>query len=97
MVSLYLLLYVPLAGLAGLCLVGAVKLIKERRKHSRAILLKTSGAVLGVGLFAAGYAVMVVTHARGYRTAMVLVMIMSAVNLLRTNGLSILLNGRPHE
>ncbi len=83
MSNLYLLLYLPLAGLSVLWLVRVLKLAREHRKHSRGSLLRITGAAVSVALFLAGYAVMVVTHARGFRVAMMFVMVMALVNALR--------------
>ncbi len=85
--NLYLLLYLPLAGLLLLCLRGGWKFMKERRLHSRETWLRTGGASLAVMLFTASYAVLISTHGHGYRTAMLLIMAMALVNALRTASL----------
>ena len=81
--DLYLLLYLPLAGLTVLWLLAAVKIARNYRVHSRGTLLKIVGAELAVALFIASFAVMVVTHAHGFKIAMMLVMAMALVNFLR--------------
>lgn len=97
MSDFYPLLYLPLLGLTALCLTGCWKFIKERRQHSREAWVKTGGALLGLVLFTASYAVMVVTHARAFKAAILLIMAMSLVNLLRTNLLSNCGRGTPGE
>ena len=74
--ELYLLLYLPLAGLTVLWLLAALRLAKDYRTLPRESLLKTVGAEVAVALFTASFAVMIVTHARGFKAAMVLVMAM---------------------
>lgn len=81
--DLYLLLYLPLAGLTVLWLLAALKLAKNYQNHSRGTLLRIIGAVVAVGLFIVSFAVMVVTHARGHKVAMLLIMVMALVNFFR--------------
>ena len=81
--DLYLLLYLPLAGLTVMWFLAGLKLAKDYRKHSRETLRRSIGAEVVVALFIVSSAVMVVTHARGYRVAMMLVMAMALVNLFR--------------
>ena len=84
--DLYLLLYLPLAALTVFWLLAALRLAKKYRTLHHETALKTAGAVVAVALFDASFAVMVVTHARGFKAAMVLVMAMGVVNLFRLRG-----------
>ena len=82
--TLYLLLYVPILGLALLWLLGMLKLFHNRRRNeSRQTLRKVGDALLAVALFTVSFTVMVVTHARSFNLAMLLIICMGIVNLLR--------------
>ena len=81
--SLYGLLYVPVFGLTVLCLLATVKLCQNRRNESREALGKVGGALLAVALFTVSFAVMVVTHVRSFKLAMLLIICMGIVNFLR--------------
>jgi tryptophan-rich sensory protein len=74
---LFLLLYLPLAGLTVLWIRAGLKLAKGYQEQPRESFLRLLGAEIAVALFIAGFAVMVVTHGRSYKVALIIVMVMS--------------------
>ena len=82
--KLYGLLYVPILGLAMLCLYGTIKLFQDRRNQSRKSLYKAGRALLAVALFTVSFAIMVATHAHSFKLVMLLIVCMGIVNLLRS-------------
>ncbi len=80
MSNLYLLLYLPLAGLTVLWLLAALKLARNDRERSRGTLLRSAAVEAALALFIISLMVMVATHGRGFKTAMIINVVAALVN-----------------